>query len=98
MRSGWAGGEEDDVPRFELLFATGMARPDPIGLGIDAAPDGRVLSRAGVASDVLFTLGPPLRGLWYETTAIPEIREQAAALARQIVGSDRVSQRPGSAA
>jgi hypothetical protein len=26
----------------------------------------------------IFTLGPPLRGLWYETTAIPEIRDQAA--------------------
>ena len=42
--------------------------------------------------------GPPLRGVWYETTAIPEIREQAAALARQVTAGDRLSQRPGSAA
>ena len=90
--------EASASPLLRDLFTTGMARPDPVGLGIDATPDGRVLSRAGVASDVLFTLGPPLRGLWYETTAIPEIREQAAALASQIVGSARVSQRPGSAA
>ena len=85
-------------PLLRDLFDSGMARPDPIRLGIDAGPDGRVLSRAGVPSDVLFALGPPLRGLWYETTAIPEIREQAAALARQITGSNRLSQRPGSAA
>jgi hypothetical protein len=31
--------------------------------------------------------GPPLRGRWYETTAIPEIRDQAAALARLLVTS-----------
>jgi uncharacterized NAD(P)/FAD-binding protein YdhS len=85
-------------PLLRDLFDGGMARPDPIRLGIDAGPDGRVLNRAGVASNVLFALGPPLRGLWYETTAIPEIREQAAELARQITGSHRLSQRPGSAA
>jgi uncharacterized NAD(P)/FAD-binding protein YdhS len=36
---------------------------------------------------VLFTLGPTLRGCRYETTAIPEIRDQAAALARLIAVS-----------
>jgi uncharacterized NAD(P)/FAD-binding protein YdhS len=58
-----------------------------------------VLDANGTASDVLYTLGPPLRGLWYETTAIPEIREQAAALACLIAaGSSRLERRPGSAA
>jgi uncharacterized NAD(P)/FAD-binding protein YdhS len=85
-------------PLIADLFATGLARPDPLRLGIDAAPDGSVLDRMGSAGDVLFTLGPPLRGLWYETTAIPEIREQAAALARRITRVHLVRQRPGSAA
>jgi uncharacterized NAD(P)/FAD-binding protein YdhS len=85
-------------PLLHDLFTRGLARPDPLRLGIDAALDGAVLDRAGVASDVLFTLGPPLRGLWYETTAIPEIREQAAALARRITSDQRLSRRPGSAA
>jgi uncharacterized NAD(P)/FAD-binding protein YdhS len=85
-------------PLLHDLFSTGLARPDPLRLGIDAVPDGAVLDRAGVASDVLFTLGPPLRGLWYETTAIPEIREQAAALARRITSDQRLRRRPGSAA
>ena len=85
-------------PLLHDLFTTGLARPDPFRLGIDASLDGAVLNRAGVASDVLFTLGPPLRGLWYETTAIPEIREQAAALARWITSDQRLSRRPGSAA
>jgi uncharacterized NAD(P)/FAD-binding protein YdhS len=85
-------------PLLHDLFTTGLARPDPLRLGIDASIDGAVVSRAGVASDVLFTLGPPLRGLWYETTAIPEIREQAAALAQRITSHQRLSRYPGSAA
>ncbi len=85
-------------PLLRDLFSTGLARPDPMGLGVDAAPDGRVLSQAGIPSDVLLTLGPPLRGLWYETTAIPEIREQAAELARRITRDDLLRQRPDSAA
>lgn len=43
-------------------------------------------------------LGPPLRGLWYETTAIPEIRTQAAALALRITAAAPVPARPGTAA
>jgi uncharacterized NAD(P)/FAD-binding protein YdhS len=85
-------------PLLRDLFSTGLARPDPLGFGIDAVPDGRVLSRAGIPNDRLCTLGPPLRGLWYETTAIPEIRAQAAALAQRITRDDVQRQRPGSAA
>jgi uncharacterized NAD(P)/FAD-binding protein YdhS len=85
-------------PLLRDLFASGMARPDPVGLGLDAAADGAVIGTTGAPSDVLYTLGPPLRGLWYETTAIPEIRAQAAALARRILAAPAVSQQPGSAA
>jgi uncharacterized NAD(P)/FAD-binding protein YdhS len=83
-------------PLLRDLFDTGQARPDPVGLGIDADVRGSVVDAAGEASDVLFALGPPLRGVWYETTAIPEIREQAAALARRIT-SERQVRRPGAA-
>jgi uncharacterized NAD(P)/FAD-binding protein YdhS len=85
-------------PVLRHLFATGMARPDPLRLGIDATAQGAVVSSAGVASDAIYTLGPPLRGLWYETTAVPEIREQAVALARRITAHHGLSQRSGSAA
>ena len=45
----------------------------------------------------MFTLGPLLRGRWYETTAIPEIRDQAAVLARFLLTS-RALAGPGNAA
>jgi uncharacterized NAD(P)/FAD-binding protein YdhS len=86
-------------PLLRDLFRSGLARPDPLRLGIDASADGAVIDSAGTPSDVLYTLGPPLRGLWYETTAIPEIRAQAAALARLITSDDRLARRqPNSAA
>ena len=86
------------TPLLRDLFATGQARPDALGLGLDATPAGALLDRAGQPSSTLFTLGPPLRGLWYETTAIPEIREQAAALAARITSTTRLRERPAGAA
>ena len=71
-------------PLLASLFASGIARPDPLGLGLDATGHGALIDASGSTSDVLYTLGPPLRGLWYETTSIPEIRGQAAALAARI--------------
>jgi uncharacterized NAD(P)/FAD-binding protein YdhS len=84
-------------PLLGDLFARGLARPDPLRLGLDATPAGAVLDAAGTPSSTLFTLGPPLRGVLYETTAIPEIREQAAGLARHLIGQ-QARQRRGSAA
>jgi uncharacterized NAD(P)/FAD-binding protein YdhS len=78
-------------PLLRDLFASGMARPGPVQLGIDADCSGAVLRADGRPSTFLHALGPPLRGLWYETTAIPEIREQAAALAARIIGSRAAS-------
>jgi len=103
--AGWlvnATGPAADItraagPLLRGLFGSGLARPDPLRLGIDASPGGAVLDAAGRPSDTLFTLGPPLRGLWYETTAIPEIRTQAAALALRLSGA-AVPARPGTAA
>jgi uncharacterized NAD(P)/FAD-binding protein YdhS len=85
-------------PLLRQLFAAGAARPDPLGLGIDAGQDGAVLDAQGAESSAVFTLGPPLRGVWYETTAVPEIREQAAALADRLAGAGQMRERPGSAA
>jgi uncharacterized NAD(P)/FAD-binding protein YdhS len=85
-------------PLLRDLLGRGLARPDPLRLGIEAGPDGAVLDASGTPSSTLFTLGPPLRGVWYETTAIPEIRAQAAALARRLTAGSQERQRPGSAA
>ena len=99
---GWivsAAGATADIgatadPLLRDMFARGVARPDRMRLGLDATTHGALFGASGTASDTLYTLGPPLRGLWYETTSMPEIRAQAAALAERIAADRRIS-RPG---
>ncbi|MFD9895623.1 FAD/NAD(P)-binding protein [Amycolatopsis sp. NPDC059027] len=66
------------------LFADGLAMPGPHGLGIDTAADGRVLARTGPDTP-LWTLGAPRVGTLWESTAIPEIRDQADAVAASVL-------------
>ena len=75
-------------PLLRQLLHDGWCRPGPMDLGFDATEDGAVVGANGKPSSILSTLGPPLRGVLWETTAVPEIRAQAAALARRIVEAD----------
>jgi len=74
-------------PLLRHLLDSGLARPDPLRLGLDTDSHGGLRDAAGRPSGDMFTLGPLLRGRWYETTAIPEIRDQAAVLARFLLTS-----------
>jgi uncharacterized NAD(P)/FAD-binding protein YdhS len=73
-----------DHPLVSQMRRAGWLVPDPLGLGVEAADDGRLLDRSGSPIDGLFTLGPLRRPALWESTAIPEIRAQAAELARVI--------------
>ncbi len=72
-------------PLLRYLLDSGLARPDPLRLGLDADARGALRDAAGRPAGDIFTLGPLQRGRWYETTAIPEIRDQAAGLARHLL-------------
>jgi uncharacterized NAD(P)/FAD-binding protein YdhS len=106
VSAGWlvdATGPAADItstpdPLIRSLLAGGVARPDPLRLGIDADRDGAVLDACGRPSADLFTLGPMLRGVRYETTAIAEIKDQAAALAGRLIEAARSRASPGTAA
>ncbi|MEV6673818.1 FAD/NAD(P)-binding protein [Streptomyces sp. NPDC051162] len=76
-----ASVRRSDDPLVKDLLATGAARPGPHGLGLDTAPDGRLVPADGGARRPVWTLGSPRRGNLWETTAIPEIRAQAIQLA-----------------
>lgn len=65
-------------PLVQSLLAAGDIAPDGIHYGIEAGPDGLI-------SEGLYTLGPPLKGVLWESTAIPEIRGQARQLALKII-------------
>jgi uncharacterized NAD(P)/FAD-binding protein YdhS len=85
-------------PLLRGLFDSGLARPDGLRLGIDADRDAAVLSSGGQPTGFLYAIGPPLRGVRYETTAIPEIRDQASALVERVFAGRVASRNPGSAA
>jgi uncharacterized NAD(P)/FAD-binding protein YdhS len=70
----------------DSLLAAGVATPDAFGLGLRTDAHGRLLNRDGLASDHLATLGPLRRGDLWESTAVPEISAQAAALVGHLLG------------
>lgn len=74
-----------DRPLPRQLLARGLVRPGPLALGIDADPGGAVRGADGQPSACLFAMGPPLRGLWWESTAVPDVASQAKALAARLV-------------
>lgn len=63
------------------LLERGLVQPGPLALGIAADAGGAVLDAQGQVSDRLFAMGPPLRGLWWESTAVTDVALQAKALA-----------------
>jgi uncharacterized NAD(P)/FAD-binding protein YdhS len=69
------------------LIDNGLATANETGLGFRTGESGGLIGADGCQSTNLFTLGPPRRGDLFETTAVPEIRRQAEALARCLIGS-----------
>jgi uncharacterized NAD(P)/FAD-binding protein YdhS len=78
--------QHGDHPLLRQLCDQGHARADALGLGLDTDATFGVLDAAGHASSSLFVMGTLLRGLLWETTAMPEIRQQARLLADRLAG------------
>ncbi|MFM9380091.1 FAD/NAD(P)-binding protein [Pseudomonas sp. UV AK001] len=74
-----------DRPLPQQLLSRGLVQPGPLALGIAAAVDGAVLDAQGNVSQRLFAMGPPLRGMWWESTAVTDVASQAKALAARLV-------------
>jgi uncharacterized NAD(P)/FAD-binding protein YdhS len=74
-------------PLIKGLLASGLARPDPLQLGLDVDPQGRLVSLSGETSARLFALGPPTRGVFWESTAVPDIRQHAWRLSDTVLGA-----------
>ena len=57
---------------------------EPAGSG-DATPDGETIDANGKISGAILTVGTALKGVLWETTAMPEIRVQAKNLACRLL-------------
>lgn len=75
------------TPLGGALLDHGFARPGPLGYGVDCDPFSGALVRAdGIVDERLLAIGPLRRGVLWESTAIPELREQAAVVAQRLLG------------
>jgi uncharacterized NAD(P)/FAD-binding protein YdhS len=72
-------------PLLINLLASGLIGHDPLALGIDALPTGEVLRYGGIPTGWLFTIGAPLKGVLWESTAVAEIRIQALNIAKRLI-------------
>ena len=70
-----------EQPLLDALLASGHARPGPHAIGIDSDAEGCVLEASGHALPWLSVIGSLRLGTLWETTAIPDLRKDAAALA-----------------
>jgi uncharacterized NAD(P)/FAD-binding protein YdhS len=71
-------------PAVRSLLDRGLARVDPLHIGIETGPDCAILNHDGVPSPRLFAVGPLTRAAFWEIIAIPDIRNQCAALSVQL--------------
>src|SRR6185437_830092 len=69
--------ERSKDPLLRSLLDAGQVRPDHLGIGLAVDQE----SRAG---ERLWALGPLTKGRYWEIIAVPDIRDQAAAVADDI--------------
>jgi uncharacterized NAD(P)/FAD-binding protein YdhS len=74
-----------DSSLVQGLLTAGKIRTDDLRFGLDATPEGQLKDRHGTPNAILFTLGTALKGVLWESTAIPEIRVQARDLAAKLL-------------
>lgn len=73
-----------DDPLVRSLLARGLIVRDRLGIGVETADDGAIIDARGIASSWLFTSGTWRKPAVWESVAVPELRMQAADLARRL--------------
>jgi len=68
-------------PAVRSLFDQGLARVDPLRIGIETDGSCAIVHHDGTPSRRLFAVGPLTRAAFWEIIAIPDIRNQCAELA-----------------
>ncbi|TGQ74571.1 MAG: FAD-dependent oxidoreductase [Mesorhizobium sp.] len=68
------------------LVDRGLARPDPLRIGLDVTANCEIIAGDGAVSRKILAVGPLTRGTFFEIDAIPDIRVQCARLSRQLLG------------
>jgi uncharacterized NAD(P)/FAD-binding protein YdhS len=71
---------------LQNLLRSGSIAPDDTDMGVRIDSDYTVITGEGARSKLLLALGPLLRGTFWETIAVPELRAQARQVAETLLG------------
>lgn len=73
------------------LMGTGVGRWDILYMGLDVTPEGALRDEDGLPSTRLWAMGALRKGSLWETSAVPELREQAAQVAARLLAGLQVT-------
>ncbi len=73
-------------PVVGSLLVSGVLRPDELALGVETTAAGNAVAADGHAVADLFVVGTLRKPADWESTAVPELRNQAAAAAEGVLG------------
>jgi uncharacterized NAD(P)/FAD-binding protein YdhS len=76
--------ERTGDPLLRSLLDMGLARPDPLRLGLDVTGNCALREASGAVSRQLFAVGPITKAMFWEMTAVPDLRRQCEALATHL--------------
>jgi uncharacterized NAD(P)/FAD-binding protein YdhS len=83
-------------PVLRNLLDQGLARPDPLNVGLEVSETCALLNAIGRPSRRLYAIGPLTRSAFWEIMAVPDIRTQCADLASRIIGDAAADPAPAS--
>lgn len=92
-------GPDTDIGRcpdrlVRQLLASGAIASDPHAIGIEVSESGFAIGSDGVPSTSMLVVGPMRRAQYWENTAVPELRRQAAQVALAALGCGAVAKIP----
>jgi uncharacterized NAD(P)/FAD-binding protein YdhS len=73
------------------LTSQGLGRLDALGLGLDVDDECRLVGADGGIQPRIYAVGPLTRGAFWETIAVPDIRNQVAEVAARLAATLRWS-------
>lgn len=83
--------EQAGEPVLDSILAEGLARPDPLRLGLEIDAESRLVDADGRVGGDFVAVGPLTRSAFWESTAIPDIRVQVAGVAARLAAHLKAS-------
>ncbi|WP_433281530.1 FAD/NAD(P)-binding protein [Pseudonocardia xinjiangensis] len=78
-------------PLLRALLDRGTIAPDSLALGLACTEHGELLDSRGDVVPGMYSVGPPTKSSNWEAMAVPEIRNEAAGLAKHLTSTVAVS-------